>query len=135
MRQRREYVHPELDFTDLDCERRQQAFIASLAYQLKQGGTLTNPPRYRASSTSQSRTSPSTPAWTCSPAPSRRPTSPGGNVTFVTLPVDHFGKDPAGEDVNVVNVPPSRHRSTSSSGAARRPRRPPRPRHPAAPRG
>jgi hypothetical protein len=29
----------------------------------------------------------------------------GGNITFYTLPVDHFGKDPIGEDVNFVNVP------------------------------
>ena len=28
-----------------------------------------------------------------------------GNLTYYTLPVDHFGRDPLGEDVNVVNVP------------------------------
>ena len=35
VRQRRDDTHPSLNFTDLDRERRQQAFIASLAYQLK----------------------------------------------------------------------------------------------------
>jgi hypothetical protein len=28
----------------------------------------------------------------------------GGNVTFYTLPVKAFGKDPQGEDINVVDV-------------------------------
>jgi LCP family protein required for cell wall assembly len=42
VRQRRDNVHPDLNFTDLDRSRRQQAFIASLAYQLKAAGTLTN---------------------------------------------------------------------------------------------
>jgi anionic cell wall polymer biosynthesis LytR-Cps2A-Psr (LCP) family protein len=37
------YVLNHLDFTDLDRERRQQAFIASLAYKLKQAGTITSP--------------------------------------------------------------------------------------------
>ena len=45
VRQRRDYVHPELNFTDLDRARRQQAFLASAAYQLKSAGTLTNPVR------------------------------------------------------------------------------------------
>jgi len=29
----------------------------------------------------------------------------GGNVTYYTLPMDHFGKDPLREDVNFVNLP------------------------------
>jgi hypothetical protein len=28
----------------------------------------------------------------------------GGNVTFYTLPIKSFGKDPQGEDINVVDV-------------------------------
>ena len=43
VRQRRDTVHPDLNFTDLDRERRQQAFIASLFYQLKQADTFANP--------------------------------------------------------------------------------------------
>ncbi|MCU1527349.1 MAG: LytR family transcriptional regulator [Frondihabitans sp.] len=42
VRQRRDLNNPALNFTDLDRERRQQAFIVSLAYKLKQSGTLTN---------------------------------------------------------------------------------------------
>jgi LCP family protein required for cell wall assembly len=48
VRQRRDYVHPELNFTDLDRARRQQAFLASAAYQLKSAGTLTSPSRLHA---------------------------------------------------------------------------------------
>jgi hypothetical protein len=43
VRQRRDYVHRDLNFTDLDRARRQQAFIISMTYQLKQGGAFTNP--------------------------------------------------------------------------------------------
>src|SRR5665811_1043823 len=43
VRQRRDDTHPALNFTDLDRERRQQAFIASLAYQLKQADTFADP--------------------------------------------------------------------------------------------
>ncbi|MEC3980946.1 LytR C-terminal domain-containing protein [Amycolatopsis sp. H20-H5] len=28
----------------------------------------------------------------------------GGNISFVTLPIDHFGKDPHGQDVNLAQV-------------------------------
>ena len=47
VRQRREVSTPPglPVFTDLDRERRQQAFIASLAYQLKQKGTFADPRR------------------------------------------------------------------------------------------
>lgn len=48
VRQRRDYVHPELNFTDLDRARRQQAFLASVAYQLSNTGTLANPSRLHA---------------------------------------------------------------------------------------
>jgi LCP family protein required for cell wall assembly len=43
VRQRRDEVHPALNFTDLDRERRQQAFISSLAFQLKQADTFSDP--------------------------------------------------------------------------------------------
>ena len=44
VRQRRDALGDE-SFSDLDRERRQQAFIASLIFQLKQRGTLANPAR------------------------------------------------------------------------------------------
>lgn len=48
VRQRRDYVHPELNFTDLDRARRQQAFLASVAYQLSNTGALANPTKLQA---------------------------------------------------------------------------------------
>jgi LCP family protein required for cell wall assembly len=48
VRQRRDYVHPELNFTDLDRARRQQAFLSSVAYQLSGTGVLTSPSRLHA---------------------------------------------------------------------------------------
>lgn len=44
VRQRRDQLG-DLSFSDLDRERRQQAFIASLMFQLKQRGTIANPAR------------------------------------------------------------------------------------------
>lgn len=43
VRQRRDTANRDLDFTDLDRVRRQEAFIASLAHQLQQASTLANP--------------------------------------------------------------------------------------------
>ncbi|GLY66448.1 LCP family protein [Amycolatopsis taiwanensis] len=104
VRQRRDYVHPELNFTDLDRARRQQAFIISLAYQLKQGGAFANPAKLqqildvaKQNTALDSRLDVLTFARQAS-------SLTGGNVTFVTLPIDHFGKSPKGEDVNFVDL-------------------------------
>jgi anionic cell wall polymer biosynthesis LytR-Cps2A-Psr (LCP) family protein len=70
LRQRRDYVHPDLNFTDLDRARRQQAFIISMTYQLKQGGAFTNPAECAKQNTAWTRTS------TCLTSRSRPPTSP-----------------------------------------------------------
>lgn len=45
VRQRRDTSEPSYDFSDLDRERRQQAFIASVIHQLKQAGTFTDIPK------------------------------------------------------------------------------------------
>jgi len=104
VRQRRDYVHPQLNFTDLDRERRQQAFIASLAYQLKQGGTLTNPAQLQGILDVAKQNIAVDSGLDLLSFAQQASNLTGGNVTFVTLPVDHFGKDPAGEDVNIVDV-------------------------------
>jgi LCP family protein required for cell wall assembly len=105
VRQRRDYVHPQLNFTDLDRERRQQAFIASLAYQLKQGGTLTDPAQLQGILDVAKQNIAVDSGLDLLSFAQQASNLTGGNVTFVTLPVDHFGKDPAGEDVNIVDVP------------------------------
>jgi LCP family protein required for cell wall assembly len=105
VRQRRDDLHPALNFTDLDRERRQQAFIASLAYQLKQADTFTNPVKLtNIIDVAKQNTAIDSGLDVLSFA-KQASNLTGGNVTYYTLPIDHFGKDPIGEDVNFVNVP------------------------------
>ncbi|WP_020664606.1 LCP family protein [Amycolatopsis benzoatilytica] len=103
VRQRRDYAHPSLNFTDLDRERRQQAFIASLAYQLKQGGAFTNPTKLQGILDVAKQNTAVDSTLDLLSFAKQASSLTGGDVSFVTLPVDHFGKDPAGEDVNFVN--------------------------------
>jgi LCP family protein required for cell wall assembly len=104
VRQRRDDTHPALNFTDLDRERRQQAFIASLAYQLKQADTFADPIKMtKIFDVAKQNTAIDSGLDLLSFARQASNLS-GGNVTFYTLPIDHFGTDPLGEDVNYVNV-------------------------------
>jgi len=105
VRQRRDTVHPQLNFTDLDRERRQQAFIASLIYQLKQAGTFLNPGRLRALITVAKQNIAADTGLELLSFAQQASALTGGNITFTTLPIVRFGRDPAGEDVNIVNVP------------------------------
>jgi len=105
VRQRRDEHHPQLNFTDLDRERRQQAFIASLATQLKQAGTLANPSTLSAVLAVARQNIAVDSGLDLLSLADRASRMAGGNVIYYTLPVDHFGKDPLGEDVNVVDVP------------------------------
>jgi LCP family protein required for cell wall assembly len=104
VRQRRDNIHPQLNFTDLDRERRQQAFTASLIYQLKQAGTLFNPARLRSLITVVKQNIAADSGLELLSFAQQASALAGGNITFTTLPIDHFGTDPAGEDVNIVNV-------------------------------
>jgi LCP family protein required for cell wall assembly len=104
VRQRRDNVHPALNFTDLDRERRQQAFIASLVYQLKQAGTFLNPGRLHGLiAVAKQNIAADTGLELLSLAEEGSAVT-GGNITFTTLPIVGFGTDPAGEDVNIVDV-------------------------------
>jgi LCP family protein required for cell wall assembly len=105
VRQRRDDLHPALNFTDLDRERRQQAFIASLAYQLKQADTFTNPITLTKIIDVAKKNTAIDSGLNILSFISQASSLTGGNITFYTLPIDHFGTDPLGEDVNVVNVP------------------------------
>jgi LCP family protein required for cell wall assembly len=105
VRQRRDYAHPQLNFTDLDRERRQQAFIASLVYQLKQAGTFLNPARLRALINVAKQNIAADTGLELLSFAQQASALAGGNITFTTLPIVRFGTDPAGEDVNIVNVP------------------------------
>ena len=103
VRQRRD-LYERYNFTDLDRERRQQAFIASLATQLKQAGTLANPVKLQQiiDVTKQNTAIDSGLNLLSFAQDAER--MAGGNVTFYTLPVKSFGKTPQGEDINVVDV-------------------------------
>jgi LCP family protein required for cell wall assembly len=105
VRQRRDDTHPSLNFTDLDRERRQQAFIASLAYQLKQADTFTNPIKMTQILDVAKQNTAIDSGLDLLSFARQASNLTGGNVTFYTLPIDHFGKDPLGEDVNFVNMP------------------------------
>jgi len=104
VRQRRDEHHPELNFTDLDRERRQQAFIASLATQLKQAGTLANPVKLSGIIDVTKQNTAIDSGLNLISFAQQASSMAGGNVTFYTLPIDHFGKNARGEDVNVVNL-------------------------------
>ncbi len=105
VRQRRDEQHPQLNFTDLDRERRQQAFIASLATQLKQAGTLANPAKLSGILDVAKQNMAIDSGLNLLTFTDQASQLAGGNVTFYTLPIDRFGKDSRGEDVNIVNVP------------------------------
>ncbi len=103
VRQRRDYDHPELNFTDLDRERRQQAFIASLAYQLKQAGTFADPTTLSRLLDVARQNTAVDPGLDLMSLASRAGSLTSGNITFATLPIVRFGTDPIGEDVNIVD--------------------------------
>jgi LCP family protein required for cell wall assembly len=120
VRQRRDNVHPELNFTDLDRERRQQAFISSLAFQLKQGGTFTSPSKLSAILAVAKQNIAIDSGLNLLSFAQQASNLTGGNITFFTLPIDHFGPDPYGQDVNFVNLPLIRstvHQLLSGSAA------------------
>jgi anionic cell wall polymer biosynthesis LytR-Cps2A-Psr (LCP) family protein len=105
VRQRRDNIHPDLNFTDLDRSRRQQAFIASLAYQLKQADTLTNPGKLSGILDVAKQNVAVDSGLNLLTFAEQASGLTGGNITFYTLPIDHFGSDPLGESVNIVNLP------------------------------
>jgi LCP family protein required for cell wall assembly len=104
VRQRRDTAHPSLHFTDLDRERRQQAFIASLAYQLKQAGTLTDPTKLQGLIDVAKQNIAVDDGLNLLQLAQQASGLASGDVTFTTLPIVRFGTDPAGEDVNIVDV-------------------------------
>ncbi|MEO7235571.1 MAG: LCP family protein [Lapillicoccus sp.] len=103
VRQRRD-LYDRYNFTDLDRERRQQAFISSLATQLKQAGTLANPIKLaQIIDVTKQNTAVDSGLNLLDFAQDAQKMA-GGNVTYYTLPVKSFGKDSFGEDINVVDV-------------------------------
>ncbi|MFC8502557.1 LCP family protein [Pedococcus sp. NPDC057267] len=105
VRQRRDTVHPDLNFTDLDRSRRQQAFIASLFYQLKQADTFTDPGKLDAILNVAKRNTAVDGGLDVLSLARVASNLSGGQIHFFTLPVARFGHDPRGEAVNIVDLP------------------------------
>jgi len=105
VRQRRDAKQPQLNFTDMDRQRRQQAFIASLATQLKQAGTLADPSRLSGILDVVSQEMAVDSGLNLLSFAGEASNLAGGHLTFYTLPIDHFGRDPLGQDVNIVDLP------------------------------
>jgi LCP family protein required for cell wall assembly len=103
VRQRRDYVHPELNFTDLDRERRQQAFLSSAAQQLKSAGTLANPVKLSALVDAAKKDIVIDNAFDLMSFVHQSQGLVGGGITYTTLPIKTFGKV-NGEDVNLVDL-------------------------------
>ena len=104
VRQRRDNKHPALNFTDLDRERRQQAFITSLATQLKQAGTLANPIKLNGILSVVKQNTAIDSGLDLLSFAGEASQMAGGNVAFYTLPIKGFGQNQRGEDVNLVDV-------------------------------
>ncbi len=103
VRQRRDYVHPELNFTDLDRARRQQAFLASVAYELKSAGTFANPSRLSGLIDVAKQDVVIDSSFDLLSLLEQAPQLVDGNLTFTTLPVKSF-ENVGGQDVNIVDT-------------------------------
>ncbi|WP_275291787.1 LCP family protein [Amycolatopsis sp. La24] len=100
VRQRRDSQH---EFTDLDRERRQQAFLVSLAHQLEEGGVFGDPGKL-GQLVSVARQNVAIDSGLDLNALARQAESfAGGDLTLASLPVERFEKDARGEDVNIVD--------------------------------
>lgn len=103
VRQRRDYRHPELNFTDLDRERRQQAFLASASYQLRSLGTFADPTRLASLIDVAKKDVVIDTRFDLLGFLQDSKGLLNGNITFTTLPVKSFGKRD-GQDVNLVDT-------------------------------
>jgi LCP family protein required for cell wall assembly len=103
VRQRRDYVHPDLNFTDLDRERRQQAFLSSAAYQLRSAGTFADPGRLDALIDVAKRDVVIDSEFDLLNFLQHSQSLLDGNLTFTTLPVKEFSQVD-GQDVNLVDL-------------------------------
>lgn len=104
VRQRRDDLGDE-SFTDLDRERRQQAFIASLTYQLKQRGTFANPARLNGLVQVATRNVAVDKNLDIIDFAGQAKQLTEGKVTFYTLPIQGYFTDPYGGASNQVDIP------------------------------
>jgi len=103
VRQRRDNTNLSLDFTDLDRERRQQAFIISLAYKLKQADTFTNLGTMQTLIDTAKQNIALDSQFNLLSFAAQAAKLAGGNISFTTLPITGFGVK-QGQDVNLVDL-------------------------------
>lgn len=103
VRQRRD-PDTSLNFTDLDRSRRQQAFITSLATQMKDAGVLTNPVKINGILDVVKQNTAVDSGLDLFSFLQQARDMAGGNVSYYTLPVKEFGQNSRGEDVNLVDT-------------------------------
>jgi LCP family protein required for cell wall assembly len=109
VRQRRDNVQGDFyynNFNDLDRERRQQAFISSLAFQLRQAGTFANPSKISRILNVAKRNTAIDSGLNLLEFAQEASNLTGGHITFNTLPVADF-QNLHGSigDVNIVDIP------------------------------
>jgi LCP family protein required for cell wall assembly len=89
---------------DLDRTRRQQAFLTSAAHKLRAVGVFNDPGKLRKLIDVVKRDvviDSGVDAFSFA----QQTRALGGNVDFVTLPIDHYARDDSGQDINIVDVP------------------------------
>ncbi|ALE06116.1 hypothetical protein AL755_12615 [Arthrobacter sp. ERGS1:01] len=104
VRQRRDTTDPSYSFSDLDRERRQQAFIVSVIHQLKQAGTFTDIPKMEGVLNAVSHNIVVDSGLNLIDLAQQAGSITGGNISFSTLPITGFGTSPSGESINTVDV-------------------------------
>ncbi len=102
VRQRRD-VNDEL-FTDMDRTRRQQAFIASLLSALRSGGSLSSPSGLQHLVEVARQSIAVDAQLDLADFVNRASGFAKRDLSLYTLPITEFGRDPAGEDVNLIDV-------------------------------
>lgn len=91
-------------FTDMDRTRRQQAFIVSLVTALRHGGALSNPSDLRNLLQVAQQNIAVDAGFDLAGFVDHASTLTDSALTLYTLPISEFGKDPRGEDVNMIDV-------------------------------
>ncbi|WP_020658602.1 LCP family protein [Amycolatopsis benzoatilytica] len=99
----RQRQDPDHDFTDLDRERRQQAFLVSVAHQLKEGRVFGDPAELGQLVSVAQRNVAVDSGLDLNALVHQAESFAGGDLTLSSLPVERFGKDERGNDVNIVD--------------------------------
>lgn len=104
VRQRRDTANPDYAFSDLDRERRQQAFIVDVIHQLKQFGTLANIPKMEGILNDASSNIVVDSGFNPIEMMQQATAVTSGSISFTTLPITGFSTAPNGESINTVDV-------------------------------